>query len=283
VIRSIGRLVVLTISLTLTTFALTTLGVGVAHAAPDEGWIRLAHLSPDTPKVDVYVSSFGSDENPTVLRSVGYGMFSPYQRVPAGSFTVAMRLEGALASEPPVLSTTVQLQADSAVTVAGMGRNTDLELVTLTDDLAAPGTGKSKVRVINAALTAPAVDSVELADSSVATDLDFAAFTDYSAVAAGSTAIQVDAGSATARESLDLSAGATYTVVVRDLESGLGVLPIQDFAAANKIPTGGVEAGLGGSAADGAPARWALVGLSLAAAGLAGLAITRRPRTGSAG
>jgi spore coat protein U-like protein len=131
-------------------------------------------------------------------------------------------------------------------------------------------------------LTAPVVDSVELADSAVAKDLDFTAFTDYSAVIAGSTAVQVDAGSATAEESLDLGAGATYTVVVRDLESGLGVLPIQDFAAANKIPTGGVEAGLGGSSGTGSQPPWTLLGLALAAAGLAGLAITRRPRTGSA-
>jgi hypothetical protein len=276
VIRSIARLIVLTVSLTCTVLV----GVGVAHAAPEEGWIRLAHLSPDTPKVDVYVSSFGNDDDPTVLRSVGYGMFSPYQRVPAGSFTIAMRLEGASGSEPPVLSTTVQLQADSAVTVAGMGKNTDLELVTLTDDLEAPGRDKSKVRVIHAALTAPVVDSVELAGSAVASDLEFAAFTDYSAVAAGATTVQVDAGSATAEESLDLRAGATYTVVVRDVESSLGVLPIQDFAAANQIPTGGVDAGLGGSATNGSPAVWALVGLAVAAAGLAALTITRQPRTG---
>jgi Domain of unknown function (DUF4397) len=277
VIRSIARLVVLTMSATCTALV----GVGVAHAAPEEGWIRLAHLSPDTPKVDVYVSSFGNDDNPTVLRSVGYGMFSPYQHVPAGSFTIAMRLEGASASEPPVLSTTVQLRADSAVTVAGMGKNTDLELVTLTDDLEAPGTDKSKVRVIHAALKAPVVDSVELAGTSVAADLDFAAFTDYDAVAAGTTTVAVDAGSATAEEPLDLRAGATYTVVVRDLESGIGVLPIQDFAAANQIPTGAVDAGLGGSASGGLLAPWALVGLALVAAACAGLTVSRRPRAGS--
>ena len=277
-IRSIARLIVLTISLTFTALA----GVNVAQAAPNEGWIRLAHLSPDTPKVDVYVSSFGSDDDPTVLRSVGYGMFSPYQRVPAGSYTIAMRLEGASASKPPVLSTTVQVRADSAVTVAGMGKNTDLELVTLTDDLEAPGTDRSKVRVIHAALAAPVVDSIELAGSSVATELDFAAFTDYSAVSAGATTVRVDAGSATVDESLDLSAGATYTVVVRDLESGLGVLPIQDFAAANRIPTGGIDAGLGGSAADGLRVPVALIGLVLAAAGVASMTMTRRVRTGSA-
>jgi hypothetical protein len=273
VIRSIARLVVPTISVALATLG----GITVANAAPEEGWIRLAHLSPDTPKVDVYVSSFGNDDDPTVLRSVGYGMFSPYQRVPAGSYTIAMRLEGAPATEPAVLSTTVEINADSAATVAGMGRNTDLELVTLTDDLEPPGTNKSKVRVIHAALTAPVVNTVELAGSPVATDLSFAQFTDYDAVAAGNTTVEVDAGSATAEQSLDLSAGATYTVVVRDIETELGVLPIQDFAAANQIPTGGVDAGLGGSAGSGWPASWVLVGLALLTAGLAG-PITRSPR-----
>jgi hypothetical protein len=273
VIRSIARLVVPTISVALATLG----GITVANAAPEEGWIRLAHLSPDTPKVDVYVSSFGNDDDPTVLRSVGYGMFSPYQRVPAGSYTIAMRLEGAPATEPAVLSTTVEINADSAATVAGMGRNTDLELVTLTDDLEPPGTNKSKVRVIHAALTAPVVNTVELAGSPVATDLSFAQFTDYDAVAAGNTTVEVNAGSATAEQSLDLSAGATYTVVVRDIETELGVLPIQDFAAANQIPTGGVDAGLGGSAGSGWPASWVLVGLALLTAGLAG-PITRSPR-----
>ena len=273
-IRSIARLVVPTIVVALATLG----GITVANAAPEEGWIRLAHLSPDTPKVDVYVSSFGNDDDPTVLRSVGYGMFSPYQRVPAGSYTIAMRLEGAPATEPAVLSTTVKINADSAATVAGMGRNSDLELVTLTDDLEPPGTNKSKVRVIHAALTAPVVNTVELAGSPVATDLSFAQFTDYDAVAAGNTTVEVNAGSATAEQSLDLSAGATYTVVVRDIETGLGVLPIQDFAAANQIPTGGVDAGLGGSAGSGWSASWVLVGLALLTAGLAGPIITRSPR-----
>jgi hypothetical protein len=273
VIRSIARLVVPTILAALATLG----GITVANAAPEEGWIRLAHLSPDTPKVDVYVSSFGNDDDPTVLRSVGYGMFSPYQRVPAGSYTIAMRLEGAPATEPAVLSTTVKINADSAATVAGMGRNSDLELVTLTDDLETPGTNKSKVRVIHAALTARVVNTVEVAGAPVATDLSFAQFTDYDGVAAGNTTVEVNAGSATAEQSLDLSAGATYTVVIRDLGTGLGVLPIQDFAAANQIPTGGVDAGLGGSAGSGWPTSWILVGLALLTAGLAGPTITRRP------
>ena len=276
-IRSAVRIAVIVLSMTLVSFGV---GVTASAASDDVGYLRLAHLSPDTPKVDVYVSSFGNDDDPTVLRSVGYGMFSPYQRVPAGSFTIAMRLEGASASEPPVLSTTIQLEAHTAATVAGMGKNTDLELVTMTDGMELPGTDEAKVRVINAAMNVPAVASVELAGSEVATDLAFAGFTDYSVVSAGATTIQVDAGSAAAEESLDLVANATYTVVVRDQGTGVGVLPIQDFAAANQIPTGGVNAGLGGSVTGHHADSWALALLITAIAGFAGLAIIRRPWTG---
>ncbi len=277
-IRSAVRIAAIVLSMALVTFGV---GVTASAASDDVGYLRLAHLSPDTPKVDVYVSSFGNDDDPTVLRSVGYGMFSPYQRVPAGSFTIAMRLEGASATEPPVLSTTIQLEAHTAATVAGMGKNTDLELVTMTDGMELPGTDEAKVRVINAAMNVPAVASVELAGSEVATDLAFAAFTDYSVVSAGATTIQIDAGSATADESLDLVANATYTVVVRDQGTGVGVLPIQDFAAANQIPTGGVNAGLGGSVPGRHADSWALALLITAIAGIAGLAMIRRPWTGS--
>ena len=231
--------------------------------------------------MDVYVSSFGNDDDPTVLRSVGYGAFSPYQAVPAGSYTVAMRLEGAPASEPPVLSTTIQLEAHTAATVVGMGKNTELALVTITDGMELPGTGKTKVRVIQAAMSVPAVDSVEVAGSEVASDLAFTEYTDYSPVTAGTTTVQASAGSETAEQSADLVAGGTYTIVVQDVESGISVLPIQDFAAANEIPSGGVEAGLGGSAGSGLADSWALVALALAVAAIAGLAVTRRPRAGS--
>jgi hypothetical protein len=273
VIRSATRIAVLALSV-----AFSTLGAGVtAYAASDNvGYLRLAHLSPDTPKVDVYVSSFGNEDDPTVLRSVGYGAFSPYQQVAAGSYTVAMRLEGAPANEPPALSTTIRLEAHTAATVVGMGKQANLELVTLTDGMELPDAGKTKVRVIQAAMSVPAVDSVDVAGSQIATDLAFTEFTDYSMVTAGAVTVEASAGSDTAEESVDLVAGGTYTVVVRDLPSGIGVLPIQDFGAANSIPNGGVEAGLGGSAPGRIAADWGFVAVAMAVVGLAGLAVTRR-------
>jgi Domain of unknown function (DUF4397) len=273
VARSAARVAILAL-----TVAFSALGAGVsAYAASDDvGYLRLAHLSPDTPNVDVYVASFGNEDDPTVLRSVGYGAFSPYQQVPAGSYTIAMRLEGAPANEPPVLSTTIRLEAHTAATVVGMGEQANLELVTLTDGMELPDAGKTKVRVIQAAMTVQSLDSVDVAGSEIATDLAFTEFTDYSQVTAGATTVSATTGSETVEESVDLVAGGTYTVVVRDLDSGIGVLPIQDFGAANSIPTGGVEAGLGGSV----PGRFAdsrgLIALAMAVVGLAGLAVTRR-------
>ncbi|MGH8825839.1 MAG: DUF4397 domain-containing protein [Jiangellaceae bacterium] len=273
-IRSAVRTALLTVGLVAASTAMTV----PAQAAPAQGWIRLAHLSPDTPEVDVYLSSFGDADDPTILRGVGYGMFSPYQRVTEGSYTVAMRLAGAPSTEPAVLSTTVQVLADSAATVAGMGQNADLRLVTLTDDLEAPASGQSKVRVIQAAMTAPEVDAVTLDDTALGSDLEFTAATDYRGVPAGAAVIRVDAPGSAAEQAFDLSAGSTYTVVVRDLSGGLGIVPILDFAAAGQVPAGGVDAGVGG--ADTAP--WTvsllLVGFAVVAAGPAGLLATRLSR-----
>jgi Domain of unknown function (DUF4397) len=227
-----------------------------ASAQPTQGWIRLAHFSPDTPQVDVYLSAFGKPGEPTVLRGVGYGAVSPYQRLDVGSYTVAMRGAGAPATDPPVISTTVQVQSGAAATVAGMGRKAALKLVTLNDDLAAPDSGQSKVRVINAAMTNPKIDGVVVAGQTLAAGLAFAEFTGYTAVPAGQTTVAV--GTVTRPETL--TEGGTYTLVVKDVPAGVDYFSVHDSAAAKKVPIGGVNAGRGGSP----PAPWALVGAAAA-------------------
>src|SRR4029450_8127107 len=62
-----------------------------ATTAASTGWGRVAHLSPDTPSVDVYLYSFGDPDAELTLKHVGYGAVSPYQQVAAGRYTVAMR------------------------------------------------------------------------------------------------------------------------------------------------------------------------------------------------
>src|SRR6516164_9918364 len=122
-----------------------------SSATTDTGWIRLAHLSPNTPAVDVYLYSFGNPNAMIVLHHVAYGTVSPYESVQAGDYSVAMRAAGASASSQPVLSTSVTIAAGHAYTVAGMGPESGLRLVVLDDDLTTPP-GQSLVRVIQASL-----------------------------------------------------------------------------------------------------------------------------------
>ena len=96
------------------------------HAAPRrrrlrDGWIRLAHLSPNTPPVDVYLYSFGDPKAKTVLKHVAYGDVSPYMKVASGEYSVAMRAAGAKTGSPPVLSASVHIPPGAAYTVAGLG------------------------------------------------------------------------------------------------------------------------------------------------------------------
>jgi uncharacterized protein DUF4397 len=64
------------------------LAAAPASAAAATGWIRLAHLSPNAPAVDVYLYNFGNPDARVVLHHVSYGTVSPYEQVPAGQYTV---------------------------------------------------------------------------------------------------------------------------------------------------------------------------------------------------
>jgi hypothetical protein len=234
---------------------------GTAQAADDgdNGLLRLAHLSPDTPAVDVYVDSVADPEAGIVLTGVGYGAVSPYQDVPPGEYTVSMREAGAAESSPPVLSTTVEISGGSARTVAGVGMFADLGLEIIEDALETPPAGEARVRVLAGAANAETLD-VTLADGTeVAAQLEFAATSDYVDVPAGPTDLQVAAeGGDPTDLSVQLQAGAVYSLVVLDDAEGLTVQPVLDAAGPGVVPQGGVETGAGGAADPGSPALLAL-------------------------
>jgi hypothetical protein len=116
--------------------ALATVVLSAAPAqAAGDGYVRLAHLSPDTPAVDVYLKSDSGTVKDQKFDGVAYGAMSDYLRLPTGTYSVAMRKAGAAASTPPVLTTQVTVVSGAAYTVAGVGRYADLGLRVLKDDL----------------------------------------------------------------------------------------------------------------------------------------------------
>jgi hypothetical protein len=227
-----------------------------SSATTGTGWIRLAHLSPNTPAVDVYLYSFGNSSAMIVLHHVAYGTVSPYESVPAGDYSVAMRAAGAPATSQPVLSTSVTIAAGHAYTVAGMGPESGLRLVVLDDDLTTPS-GQSLVRVIQASLKQQVV-SVTLGSTNLASGLKFATVSTYRAVSPGIVTVTVRAGATNATSSVTLAAGTVHTLVVLDGASGLEVVSLEDASGSGQPPAGGVSTGFGGTAphGPGSPVPW---------------------------
>ncbi|MGY1622239.1 DUF4397 domain-containing protein [Geodermatophilus sp. SYSU D00965] len=226
------------------------LAPGAALAATeDTGLLRVAHLSPDTPAVDLAVDPRGRPGAGTAVIDVGYGDLSDHRELPAGTYAVSVRTAGGDPAAPPVLSTTVELPAGGARTVAAVGGFADLRLTVLDDDLSAPPAGSARVRVVDAAQSVPSVDVTTADGTALATGLAFAAAGAPVPVPGGATTLQVAAGGAPVAVPADLAAGSVYTVLVLDRpESGLEVRTVLDAAGAAVVPTGGVETGAGGTA-----------------------------------
>ncbi|MFI5491148.1 DUF4397 domain-containing protein [Actinoplanes sp. NPDC051859] len=263
----------------LAALAAVTLTASPAQAA-EAGYVRLAHLSPDTPAVDVYLRSTSAAVDPQRFDGVAYGAMSDYLRLPAGTYSVAMRKAGAAESTPPVLTTQVTVKDGAAYTVAGVGRYADLGLRVLEDDLRLPGANQSKIRIIQASVRAPVLD-VGGADGRVIADrVAFATTTGYSAVRPGPWTVQVQptGGGESSDLPCTLGAGNVYSLLVLDDENG-GLKPELHIDAARQggIPQGGVATGRGGTAPE-SPLPAALVLAGLAAVGSAALVVALRRR-----
>lgn len=258
------------------------LAVPAASAAPASGgvgWVRLAHLSPNTPAVDGYLYSFDNPNAKIVLHHVAYGAVSPYEQVPAGEYTVAMRGAGAAPASKPVLSASVDVQRGGAYTVAGMGPYAGLRLQVVQDKLTTPK-GKALVRVIQASMRQPKV-TVGLDGQSLASQLAFSKISAYAAVSPGTFTVHAAGSSESASAAVNLKAGAIYTLVVEDNSTKLGVDVLIDAQGSKVEPAGGVQTGFGGTAARaGAPLLpWLSVGLAgLLAAAAGSMLVSRRRR-----
>jgi hypothetical protein len=214
-----------------------------------------------------------------VIHHVAYGTVSSYEAVPAGEYTVAMRGAGAAADSRPVLSTSVDVIAGDAYTVAGMGPFKGLRLQILDDQLTTPK-GKALVRVIQASMRQPRV-TIGLGTQTLASQLPFAGVSSYVAVPPGSWTVHVAGSSESSAGTVSVTAGSIHTIVVLDDATRLGIDDLIDAQGSKVEPAGSARTGLGGTAArPGATlAPWLGVSVAglLAAAGGA-LIVSRRRR-----
>ncbi|MFD2090575.1 class F sortase [Blastococcus deserti] len=252
-------------------------------AAEDTGRLLVAHLSPDTPAVDVAVAPVPpgadgplTDPGPDLVTGLAYGAVSDPVALAPGTYAVSVRAAGSDGTVAPVLSARVEVPAGVMRTVTLSGRFADVALRALPADRTAPPAGSARVRVLAAAGEVPTLDVSVPGGPDLATALAFGRTGEYRTVAAGTTTLGV-AGStgAPARVAVPLAAGSVVTLVVLDRPGGgLTVRPVVEAAGPTVVPAGGVEAG--GGTMPGAPAALPIAGAAaalLAATGRRGRAL----------
>lgn len=271
--------------------ALGTATARPAAAAPaggSGGWIRLAHLSPDTEAVDVTLTALSGKKRWLKLDDVGYGDVSAYRKVPAGSYIAAMTPAGT-GSSTPVISQAVTVKDDYAYTVAAVGKKADLKGTVLSDDLRAPKKGNAKIRLIQASTVAPSVTVTAVGGPVLARNAAFASSTGYAEVPQGIWTVKVtptEGSAAAVSAKVTAMPGSVNTIVVLDGKDGAVTLKtIKDASGTTTMPkkSTGVATGGGGTAGDiiGASTRTESLGVAAGTAlltSVSALLVARRRR-----
>ncbi|WP_343772048.1 DUF4397 domain-containing protein [Natronoarchaeum mannanilyticum] len=173
--------------------------------------LRVAHLAPDAPNVDVYV------DGDAVLEDVPYRAVSEYMELETGTYDVQITAAG---DQDTVVFDDELEVPEGDFTVAALGElaeeNQPFAPAVLEDDLSDPGE-MARVRLVHASPDAPAVD-VTVAESGDAL-VEGAAFGDAAAVEvpAGSYTLEVrpatenNDGDVVATFDVELMAGTVYS------------------------------------------------------------------------
>jgi Domain of unknown function (DUF4397) len=280
--------------------ALVALVVGVgaatpaAHAAvPAE--LRVAHLSPDTQPMDVYVTPFAGGEK-LVLPGLAFGQVSEYMPLAAGIYQFGFRPAGTPAAQPPVVIFSATVAWGSDYTFAVLGKLADLKTNLLKDDNSAPAANSASVRLIQADSTSDQI-SVQVENGPLLADkIGFGTVTGYATVAAGTWTLDLTTqAGATTKQTLSLDSASVNSLVVLTGTDGPKLSVLTDakgmaietaaaapadappvVAAQQVLPVGGIQTGGGSTATEFVEQGWVGTGPLVAAAlalGMLGLSL----------
>ena len=199
------------------------------EATPPGAEVRVAHLSPDAPAVDVWV------DGKTVLEKVPFKAVSDYLTLPPGDHQIQVTPAGA--KEPVVIDATVNLEGKTAYSVAATGllNKNDLKPMVLGDDRS-PDKAKAKIRFVHTSPDAPAVDVAVTGGPVLFKNIAFRKAGEYLSVDAGTYDLEVRlAGTETVAlkvPGVKLDAGTNYSVFAIGLagDGTLAALPKVDVA-----------------------------------------------------
>lgn len=135
---------------------LVVLAVGVGALAPNAlaaAQLRVLHAAPDVPAVTVYVNGKAA------VPSLGTLASTPYLSLPAGTYRVAVSLQGQPESAAALRATiTLKDKQRYTATARGLLSAKTAELALIRDMRVAPGRGVAAIRVAHLSPDAPNVD-----------------------------------------------------------------------------------------------------------------------------
>jgi hypothetical protein len=221
----------------------------VIAPGPGVGWIRVGHLSPKVPPVDIYFAPFGQAEK-VVIRKAGYGAVTPYSSLDPGKYTLSMRPADAAASTPAALSATIDVAGQTAYSllVFANGPDNSLKGDLVKDDLTAPAAGKGRVRVVEGSAAIAPVSVAGPQGMSLVKDSAYGATSPYQDVAEGRWPLELTGGTVKSTADVDVKAGTSTTLLITENSGALKANPISDGAMLPNPPKLGVETGGGGTA-----------------------------------
>lgn len=254
-------------------------GTHVARAqTANTGQVRVVHMSPGAPNVDVLV------DGKVAIQNLAFKQASPYAALPAGSHQVAVAAAGK--DDQPLLTTTLPVDAGKSVTVVAVGTPDQLKLQVVQDDNTPPPSGQAKVRIFHASPDAGPVDVGVAGGPTLIQNLAFPNASNYLTVPAGTYNVQVRAAG-TQNVALDLpntklDSGQIITVFAAGLakDKSLTAVPVlysgsaATAAPAQAMPASGTG-GLIGTSVAAQPWLLALLGVTLLGLGTGTLAFAR--------
>ena len=206
----------------------------LAPTPAGDSYVRVVHLSPDAPAVDVWV------DGSRVLQNVAFSQASSYLTVPSGNHQVQVTPAGV--SQPVVLEANVDLSQNVAYTVAATGLLANLQAVVLSDDHVT-NSEQAKVRFVHAAPDAPEVDVVISGGATLFSNVAFRESGAYLTVPASQYVLDVLlSGSSTVAlraHSIAAGANANYTIFATGLagDGSLAAMVLVDAGTPMAIPS----------------------------------------------
>lgn len=197
----------------------TLFGISLVPASAQTARVRVVHASSDAPAVDILV------DGTVAFQGLRFKDYTNYTPVPAGVRQISINVAGTTTT---ALTLPFTLSDGVSYTFYAFGRlaNSSLTIIGTGDDLSAPASDSTKVRVMHGASTAPGVDIyvtapfAALPNAPLLSNVPFTASSGYLTVPAGEYQARVAvAGTKTIAidsRRLRLTGGTVRTIVAVD-------------------------------------------------------------------